>query len=126
MYIKASNNINYKVDQKVIKLNELKKQLEQIQSKEVKNKELSSFTLYSDEMENEIYNGEKLWIDQDSKNLNTKDVFLFRSEHEDFFVSRCKILNSHSIKLIFQNSNCHNKIFQIENIDVIGKVVKVG
>jgi len=95
MFPKASNNIRYKVNQKVIKLNELKKQIEQIQSKEPKQKELSSFTLYSDEMENEIYNGEKLWIDKDSKNLNAKDIFLFRSEHEDFFVSRCKILNSH-------------------------------
>lgn len=126
MYTKPSNNINYKADQKVIKLNELKKQIEQIQSQEPEKKEPSSFTLYSDEMENEIYYGEKLWIDQNSKNLNTSDIFLFRSEHEDFFVSRCKILNSHSIKLIFQNSNCHNKIFQIGNIHVIGKVVKVG
>lgn len=126
MFTKPSNNIHYKINRNRLKLSILAKQIQLIQSKQRNQKELFPFVLYSDEMENEIYNGEKLWIDQDARYLNAKDIFLFRSEHEDFFVSRCKILNYNSIELIFQNSNCHNKIFPLENIHVIGKVVKVG
>lgn len=121
--LRAVNNIDYNPINKQV-IVKLQAKIEKIMNKPPKQTSLKSFNTFSNQMENEIYYGERVYVDESKKDLNEKDIFLFCIIPEDLIVSRCKI-ERNGIIMIYSNERCNNTFYLYEEISVVGKVVKV-
>jgi len=122
--LKPINNASYKPKSQIIK--QLEKLLQdKVFNKTKKPKHCTKHFVNTDSMEDEIYYGETVIVENDpSAMLNEKDIFLFSNYYGEKFISRCKLLKN-GISLVPNNPSCNNDFFNFDEINMIGKIVSV-
>lgn len=84
---------------------------------------ISFHTIYNDLMEEEIFLGEIVKIDESFIVLNQSDIFLFNDVANNKILARCKVLDYDLVKLVFSNKKYESKVFHISELQLIGRVV---
>lgn len=104
-------------------IHKLKSEIENRLKNKNKDYTVSHHIIYNDAMETEIFNGDEVKVDESYKVVNENDIFLFKDENNETIVARCKIYTNNYIYLKFNNKNCEDKVFHINELSLIGKVI---